>query len=173
MVGVPHAMDSTIGRQKPSYSDGITARVAPFTSVARSESLSARVKTTLAREPSQLAASARMSSYSQPSGPASTRSKSRLRFCSSTARYAWISRLRFLYPLITPWCTMYGRVIPSFCSSPLCNSGSGGAQLKLSWSQPRYTTETFDSGTLYRRTRSDLEFCESVITCCDNLAPDQ
>src|SRR5262249_12205004 len=68
---------------------------------------------------------------------------------------------------------MYGRVTPSLFSNAPCNSGSGRMQLKLSWSQPKYTTETFDSGTLYNRTRSAFEWYESVITRCDNFAADQ
>src|SRR5260370_25444869 len=38
IAGTAQAMASTMGKQKPSYNDGITTRLAPLISIARSES---------------------------------------------------------------------------------------------------------------------------------------
>src|SRR6185437_2257730 len=76
MAGTPHAIDSTMGRQKPSYSDGITTSAAPLSSNARSCLLSVPGKMTCPRVLCDSSASATTCWCSQSSGPANTRSRS-------------------------------------------------------------------------------------------------
>src|SRR5262252_2083316 len=80
IVGTPQAMASTIGKQNPSYIDGMTTRLAPLISIARSDSSRAPVRRTRPGRPSPLWAADTMSSYSHPRGPAKTKSNFRLRF---------------------------------------------------------------------------------------------
>src|ERR1051326_473536 len=76
MVGVPQAMDSTIGSENPSYNDGTTANPAPLISNAKSVSETTPVRITFPL-PCPPIAALKTSSLAQPICPASTRSISK------------------------------------------------------------------------------------------------
>src|SRR4051794_14960629 len=70
-VTVPQAIASTMGRQKPSYREGITQRDALLTRTDRSSSGTAPVKITLPR-PFMLDPARTIGSYCHPKMPEST-----------------------------------------------------------------------------------------------------